>query len=578
MPPSATPRPFDRHFLPSLDPGQMALLRAWAAGLSWFAITRTYCPEREPSAVMAEVEALLAELAAFARQAGRPELAAALTGGPRADPGWERAAQHAFATIPRLTLPDAQPDDPIDRWFPARIAAPLRRKGLVTLADLAGFAAVAGWWRQVPRLSGPALRELRAFFQAQPRLPPLQEAEWLPAPVEPRPPTTEVAPLDLFLPPPHLEGGEVRRPGDPPDTPSRTGYPTDRAAIGAWLRGFIPGSATFRAYRRDAERFWLWLVLVKGKTLATVVIADLEDYRAFLAAPEPAARWCGPRQHRDSPAWRPFDGPLSRDAIRYAEGVLRRLFGWLVEARYLMANPYAAVRPLRPTPRGEVAAKALTQEEWQAVLDLCRAGSQGDGPEAARYRHALFALRLAYATGLRIGNLAAATLGDIRPVPARGGEPGLRWWLHCRVKGGHDHKVPLAAVLTELQDYLRFRGYTAPLDALGPGIPLIGKGLRRRGEDGPRDEPYSARGLHDLFAWVFTRAAAAHPDAAAVTVDRLRRARAHTLRHTHATHALDKGMPVKVVQRNLHHSSLSTTTLYASDDEEVRYRESGKLG
>lgn len=46
----------------------------------------------------------------------------------------------------------------------------------------------------------------------------------------------------------------------------------------------------------------------------------------------------------------------------------------------------------------------------------------------------------------------------------------------------------------------------------------------------------------------------------------------HKLRHTFATRAINRGMPVEVLQRLLGHESLDTTTIYAKvNDEEVKY-------
>lgn len=54
---------------------------------------------------------------------------------------------------------------------------------------------------------------------------------------------------------------------------------------------------------------------------------------------------------------------------------------------------------------------------------------------------------------------------------------------------------------------------------------------------------------------------------------RLARASSHWLRHSCGTHALEKGVPLEVVQSNLGHASLTTTTHYVTAEEQRRYRE-----
>jgi site-specific recombinase XerD len=48
------------------------------------------------------------------------------------------------------------------------------------------------------------------------------------------------------------------------------------------------------------------------------------------------------------------------------------------------------------------------------------------------------------------------------------------------------------------------------------------------------------------------------------------------LRHTHCTHAIASGTPVDVVQQNVGHTSLSTTTLYCRSSLARRIRESNR--
>ena len=70
----------------------------------------------------------------------------------------------------------------------------------------------------------------------------------------------------------------------------------------------------------------------------------------------------------------------------------------------------------------------------------------------------------------------------------------------------------------------------------------------------------------------FTESASilAHTDAPGAA--RLRQASTHWLRHTHGSHALAAGTPIEVVQANLGHASLATTTLYVTAEKKRRHR------
>lgn len=55
--------------------------------------------------------------------------------------------------------------------------------------------------------------------------------------------------------------------------------------------------------------------------------------------------------------------------------------------------------------------------------------------------------------------------------------------------------------------------------------------------------------------------------------EKLRRASPHWMRHTHATHALERGVDLTTVRDNLRHASLSTTSIYLHTDKEKRARQ-----
>ncbi len=170
--------------------------------------------------------------------------------------------------------------------------------------------------------------------------------------------------------------------------------------------------ATQRAYRKEAARLILWAIVERGRALSSLTTDDAIAYRAFVRHPTPRERWVGPPRPRDSVEWRPFSGGLSARSAAYALTVLSALFRWLIEQRYVLANPFAgvkvrghALRPALDTARG------FTEGEWlllRAIADGLEWSYGWSEPAAQRLR---FMLDFGYATGLRASELVGAVLG-----------------------------------------------------------------------------------------------------------------------------------------------------------------------
>lgn len=155
----------------------------------------------------------------------------------------------------------------------------------------------------------------------------------------------------------------------------------------------------------------------------------------------------------------------------------------------------------------------LAQEEVRTILSGIRS------PVLA------MALRLTYLCGLRVSEATRLTLADIdwerRLVWVRGG------------KGGKDRSVPLSAEMLEtLQDYRQRRRCRSWLFPGRNGGPLSISALQRGFGDALRRSGVE------------------------------KRASVHTLRHSFATHLLERGVDLRVIQELLGHQCLKTTTIY----------------
>jgi len=113
--------------------------------------------------------------------------------------------------------------------------------------------------------------------------------------------------------------------------------------VNAWL-SLHESAATQRAIRKEAERQILWAIVERRRALSSLTTEDAVACRAFLRHPSPRGRWVGAPQPRLSPAWRPFAGDLSARSAAYALSVLNALYRWLIEQRYVLANPFAGVK------------------------------------------------------------------------------------------------------------------------------------------------------------------------------------------------------------------------------------------
>ncbi len=203
----------------------------------------------------------------------------------------------------------------------------------------------------------------------------------------------------------------------------------DYEAVQAWL-ALHESTATQRAYRKEAERLILWAVVERGRALSSLTTEDAVASRAFLRHPAPRGRWVGAARPRSSPEWRPFTGGLSARSVAYALSVVGAMFRWLIQQRYLLANPFAGIK-VRGAPRSESLAvtRVFGEGEWSLIQAVAESLEWGHGWQAAAAQRLRFVLDFAYATGPRIGELVGATLGQIE-VDARGDR-----WLHLVGKG-----------------------------------------------------------------------------------------------------------------------------------------------
>ena len=212
-----------------------------------------------------------------------------------------------------------------------------------------------------------------------------------------------------------------------------------------------------------------------------------------------------------------------------------------------------------------VNARVFGEGEWSLIQAVAEGLEWSYGWQAPAAQRLRFVLDFAYATGLRIGELVGARLGQIE-IDGRGDR-----WLHLVGKCSKAGKVALPPLARSALDrYLAQRRLPVTPARWDPRTPLIGS-LDQEGVAG-----FSVAGLWSSMRRFFTQVAEVIEADSPGTAEKLRRASPHWMRHTHATHALVRGAELTTVRDNLRHASIATTSIYLHGDEVKRARQIGK--
>jgi integrase/recombinase XerD len=267
---------------------------------------------------------------------------------------------------------------------------------------------------------------------------------------------------------------------------------------------------TLSSYRRDLERYLTVLTAAGVGDLAAVGPREVAAHLATLRSGDP--------DHR----------PLSAASAARAASAVRGLHRFAVREGMATVDPAREVKP--PTlPRR--LPKAMDVDQVERLL----AGVDGDGPLGARDRALLEFL---YATGARISEAVGCAVDDLDL------DEGT---VLLRGKGGKSRLVPVGRYAREALDAYLVRGRPALLTGR-PGGAASTVFVNSRGG-----------GLSRQSAWTILRRAAHR---AGLPVEGPHGVSPHTLRHSYATHLLDGGADIRVVQELLGHASVTTTQVY----------------
>lgn len=456
----------------------------------------------------------------------------------------ERSRQRQFALLARLASQagtDAQPSDRIDTWFEPQVAQRLQASGLLLLQDLRALIGRGGrWWRSLSATGETKALRIAEFLGVLlpgplPALPSFALDELagggalaLPAPSSALAPDNQGR-LDLVVGAPAIPALEAH---------------TDREAVERWVEARAGSQATAKRYRTEALRLLLWLQTVRQRPLATMTGDDCRAYMVFLEHLPPD--WIGQRKAAPfTPGWAPCRGPLSVASRRHTITILSAMGDWLTSVRYLGLNPWRLINRRIGDERGRsrLDTRAFTAETWAEILRVL--DEQAPSPSVNRLR---FVLRFVEATGLRSAELIGARLGDLQVI-----EEGLVLTVQGKGERNRDVSVPSQAEAA-LNEYLRSR-LSGPWHECDEALPLLASTVEITA-------PITYEALYKAIKVGLRRAIAAST-LSDQAKEKALRASPHWLRHTFGTRAMEREVPLDVIQAQMGHADPATTAQYS---------------
>ena len=271
------------------------------------------------------------------------------------------------------------------------------------------------------------------------------------------------------------------------------------------------------------DRYLHHLVVEKGLSRNTLeaYARDLQGFSAFLSPKNGS----GPKEISSDQIIVYFKkvrmGGLSPRSLGRNISSLKGFFKFLLQEGVLDENPVRHLRSPKVIPKLPT---TLNKEDIERLLSQPTAAA----PFGARDR-AMF--ELLYATGLRVSELVGLSVNDVNL------EVG---YLRTKGKGSKERIVPIGkAAIEALKNYVEGSRRTAALKSRQPTLFL-----------GPR-----GRGITRQGFWKLLRK---HASAAGIA----KRISPHTLRHSFATHLLERGADLRSVQTMLGHADIATTQIY----------------
>ncbi len=265
--------------------------------------------------------------------------------------------------------------------------------------------------------------------------------------------------------------------------------------------------ATCESYHRDLSDFFVYAAS-KRWFMLNITHQDVTSYLADLT-----------KRH------------MSPATLARRRSTLTQWFKFLISERLITENPVLLVRGPK---RSRSLPKLLTKEEVQRLITAANAQNT---PEAVRM-NAL--MEIIYASGMRVSELVTLTTQHIQRDPKRPKQ--IQPYFLITGKGSKDRIVPLhQGAVAALRQYLELREQFLPKNRDSKYLfPSSGK------------EGHLTRQRFGQLLKALCINAGIDPT----------RCSPHTLRHSFATHLLEGGADLRVIQELLGHADIATTQIY----------------
>ncbi|MET0673150.1 MAG: site-specific tyrosine recombinase XerD [Microbacterium pygmaeum] len=282
-------------------------------------------------------------------------------------------------------------------------------------------------------------------------------------------------------------------------------------AVDAYLRHISVerglSAHTVSAYRRDLDGYVQWLRAQGIQDTAEITVELVTGFAAERASAEP---------------------PPAASSLARLQSSVRGLHRFLTREGIETEDPSGRLRPPKAPQR---LPKALTITQVEQLLDASGPPPGTDAPGELIGLRDRALLELLYATGARVSEVVQLDVddlahGDVVRVRGKGSKERI-------IPVGSFARIALEAYLTRARPELSRRGRATPRLFLGA-----------------RGAPLSRQS-----AWLIIQQAAERAQLSAHVSP-------HTLRHSFATHLLQGGADVRVVQELLGHASVATTQIY----------------
>ena len=268
---------------------------------------------------------------------------------------------------------------------------------------------------------------------------------------------------------------------------------------------------TIESYEDDLKEFSLFLHKEKIKKIVEVNKQTILKYYSLLEKKQ-----------------------LSKSTLQRRYSALNQFFKYLIRQKILTQNPILSMRRQKKEFK---LPKFLSQEE---MIKLLSANNPQDGIKHLRNR---LILEMLYSTGMRVSELCNLPLKTVlfnKKVSQQNDNDEYKFII-IKGKGQKERIVPLRAnVISMLQDYIKLTFH---------------KGQKYLFQSFGKNHHIDRRSIENIIK---SAALKANLDPTYVSP--------HIMRHSFATHLLQKGLDIREIQELLGHASIDTTAIYAKID------------